>query len=129
MLSRVNEPNKLARRVATDPNMTRRAKIEWQKMDCSDMQFPRLDIDYLQLLACGTYQIKQARGFVAEHLTPDGDYQIWLHQHSPNMVRAQIRSRHKSQTKYNAWIEYSNDESDSPIHDYYCVCPTGKQTV
>ena len=109
--------------------MTRCAKEEWQKMDCADIEFPELDMQYLKIIACGTYQLKQTPGYVEEHLTKDGDYQLWLNQHSSSIIHIQIHSRHKSQTKYNAWIEYDKSDKDNPIKDYYSMCPTGKRTV
>lgn len=113
----------------SDPNLSRRCKTEWKKLESCDIEFPVLDLEYLETLACGTYQLNQAPGYIEEHLTTDGDYQIWVYQHSDDLIRGQIQSRHKSQTKYNVWIQYDVKDPTDPVKDYYCVCAAGKRTI
>ena len=72
------------------------------------MDFPQLDLEYLETVAWGTYQIKQAPGYISEHLVDEGDYKILAFRHSNDITRVQIRSRHKSQTKYNVWIQFDD---------------------
>ena len=79
---------------------------------------------YLETVACGTLP-----GYIEEHTTEDGDYQIWVYQHSDDLIRGQIQSRHKSQTKYNIWIQYDQNDDTDPVKDYYCICPAGKRTI
>lgn len=70
-------------------------------------------MEYLETVACGTYQLNQALGYIEEHTNKDDDYEIWVYLHSDDLIRGQIKSRHKSQAKYNVWIQYDkNDESD-----------------
>ena len=127
MQSRITLKSNLATRVKEDPELTKRSKALWQKLDAIDIDFPQLDLEYLETVACGTYQIKQAPGYISEHLTDEGDYEMWAYRHSKDIIRVQIRSRHKSQTKYNVWIQF--EDSDDPIKDYYCQCPTGTRTI
>ena len=129
MLSRMNKENALAKMVQEDPSLTRRARILWKKLDGLTIEFPKLDEEYLETITCGTYQLKQAEGYIQEHFTSSGDFEVWVHQHSNGLLRAQIHSRHKSQTKYNVWIQYDTSNSADPIKDYYCTCPCGQRTV
>ena len=86
-------------------------------------------MEYLETVACGKYQLNQAPGYIAEHTTEDGDCQIWVYQHSDNLIRGQIQSRHKFQTKYNVWNQYDKTDDSDPIKDYYCICPAWKRTI
>ena len=101
----------------------------WKKLDASEISFPPIDLEYLATVFCGSYQAKQASGYIFEHLTADGDCQIWVFQHSVELIRGQIRSRHKSQLKYNVWISFDNTYEQDPVKDYYCQCPAGSRTV
>ena len=117
----------MAQRVEAEPNLSRRCKAEWKKLEASDIDFPKLDLEYLETVAWGSYQLAQAPGYIGEHLTDDGDYEICVYQHSEDLIRGQIQSRHKSQTKYNVWIRFDAQDTNDPVKDYYCVCPAGKK--
>ena len=61
-------------------------------------------------MLCGLSKYHKCRqlntlGYIGEHLTDDGDYEIWVYQHSEDLIRRQIQSGHKSQTKYNVWVD------------------------
>ena len=129
MQSRLTHKSHLVESVKDDPNLSKRCKSEWKKLDASDIEFPQLDMEYLETVACGTYQLSQAPGYIEEHTSEDGDYQIWVYQHSDDLIRGQIQSRHKSQTKYNVWIQYDQNDDTDPVKDYYCICPAGKRTI
>ena len=62
-------------------------------------------------------------------MTTDGDYEVWVYQHSEDLIRGQIHSRHKSQVKYNVWIRYDIHDKTDPVKDYYFVCTSGRRTV
>lgn len=129
MKERLSHPNVLAERVKADKDLSRKAASLWKKLDASEISFPSIDLEYLETVACGTYQVKQASGYISEHLTAGGDFEIWVYQHSDNLIRGQIRSRHKSQLKYNVWISFDNTDTQDPVKDYYCQCPAGSRTV
>ena len=129
MQSRLTYENTLAGRVQSEPNLSRRCKAEWQKLDASNIDFPKLDLEYLETVACGSYQLAQAPGYIEEHITEEGDYEIWVYQHSEDLIRGQIQSRHRSQTKYNVWIQYDINDKSDPVKDYDCMCPAGKRTI
>lgn len=129
MQARLALENSLAERVKSEPELSKRSKAEWVKLDASKIVFPKLDLEYLQTVTCGTYQLKLAPGYIEEHMTTDGDYEVWVYQHSADLIRGQIRSRHKSQVKYNVWIRYDILDNTDPIKDYYCICTAGRRTV
>ncbi|XP_063898807.1 uncharacterized protein LOC135119097 [Helicoverpa armigera] len=74
--------------------------------------FPRLTMDDLILIACGTYQIKQARSYYGEHIRANGMYSIEIcREQNSNLpsellnencwlLRAKIQSRHVSRKIY-----------------------------
>ena len=109
--------------------MSHKAKNEWRKLEASDLTFPKLNLEYMETLACGLYQIKLAPGYIVEHQNSDGDYEIWVYQHNTDLIRGQIHSRHKRRTKYNVWIQYTTEESDSPVNGYNCAWPAGNRTA
>lgn len=129
MKTRQSVVSPLAAKVKSDPNLSKRAAKLWKRLDGIDLDFPAVELEYLETIACGSYQIKQASGYIADHLTDDGDYDLWAFNLSPGLIRGQIRSRHKSQTKYNVWIEFDANDNDDPVKDYYCQCPAGSRTV
>ena len=129
MQVRLSLENRLAQRVEAEPNLSRRCKAEWKKLEASDIDFLKLDLEYLETVACGSYQLSQAPGYIGEHLTDDGDYEIWVYQHSEDLIRGQIQSRHKSKMKHNVWIRFDAQDTNDPVKDYYCVCPAGKRTI
>ena len=129
MQIQVDRKNSLASRVESDPNLSKRCKAQWEKIEACNIPFPKLDLEYLETVTCGTYQLKQASGYIEEHTTDDGDYELWVYQHAEGLIRGKIQSRHKSQTKYNVWILYELSDDSNPVQDYYCTCPAGKRTI
>ena len=97
-----------------------------KKLDASDIDFPQLDMEYLETVACGTYQLKQAPGYVEKHTTEDGDYQIWVYQYSDDLIRGQIQSRHKFQTKYYVWIQYDKNGDSESVKEYFVFVLLGR---
>ena len=104
MQARLSKINNLVARVEDDRRLSRRAQVDWVKLEASNNNVPQLDMEYLETVACGRYQIGLAV-YMVEHLTTVGDYEVWVYQHSTSLLRGQIRSHHKSQAKYNVWID------------------------
>ena len=129
MKSRMTLISPLAERVKSEPDLSRKANAVWKRLDAADIDFPLLDLEYLETVACGSYQIKQASGYIAEHFTDAGNYEVWAYNHSQDLIRGQIRSRHKSQTKYNVWVQFDAEDKANPVKDYFCQCPAGSRTV
>lgn len=75
MLEKVSQPNRLEQRVKKGKFSSRgRGWVPMQHAEIQD--FPKLDLSYLRALTFGVYQLKQARHYVDEHLTPDGEYEV-----------------------------------------------------
>ncbi|XP_041983275.1 uncharacterized protein LOC121736257 [Aricia agestis] len=104
--------------------------------------FPRLTMDDLILIACGTYQIKQARSYYGEHIRANGMYTIEIYREQNRrlpsllinencwLLRAKIQSRHVNRKVYFIYIKINNNfVGRDAIELYYCNCIVGKRTV
>ncbi|KAJ8720552.1 hypothetical protein PYW08_006017 [Mythimna loreyi] len=106
-------------------------------------EFPVLSCSDLILIACGTYQLKQARSYYGEHIRFNGCYQIELcNDHrssimegvnvSPNcsLLRARIASRLiRRKVYFEYFLIHSNDSGRSAIKKYCCNCIVSRRTV
>lgn len=102
-------------------------------------EFPRLSYSDLILIACGTYQLKQARSYYGEHIRFNGCYRIEVCRetmHATNfgpdsrLIRARIASRHISRKIYFVYILTSvTNTGRSAIKEYCCNCVVGRRTV
>lgn len=95
------------------------------------------------LLACGTYQIKQARSYYGEHTRANGMYRIEICREMDEalvedlalpgncfLLRGKIHSRHISQKTYFVYIIVNNSLSGiRAIQHRYCNCIVGRRTV
>lgn len=108
--------------------------------------FPRLTQDDLILLGLGSYQLKLANSYYAEHIRENGVYSIGLYRDSVRLtddlneagipgeslwlLRGRIQSRHTSARKYYSYVVVKDGESGlDAIEHYYCSCKAGKRTV
>lgn len=97
----------------------------------------------LILIACGTYQLKQAQSYYGEHIRGDGSYTIEVCRDMASnllegfpstdnlsLLRGKIHSRHISRKIYFVYILYENNRSGrEAIKKYYCNCAVGRRTV
>ncbi|CAH2092865.1 unnamed protein product [Euphydryas editha] len=105
--------------------------------------FPRLSEHDVFLFALGSYHIKLAKSYCAEHLR-DGLYHIELyrqtelsdlhlcniHQRNVWLVRVRTQSRHVRSRIYYSYILINRDAFDrNSIAYWYCTCLTGNRTV
>jgi hypothetical protein len=112
--------------------------------------FPHLSEEDLRSITLGSYQLRQARSYYAEHIKTDGRYVIEVCKHvgplsltshgfsvgDPMLIRGRIQSRHRSATKYFVYIlidraieiDEDKDGVDS-VSGYSCSCPNGLRTV
>lgn len=95
------------------------------------------------LLACGTYQIKQAKSYYGEHIRNDGSYTIEvcidrasdLLQGFPSvenctLLRGKLQSRHIDRKIYFVYILYNDQyQGIQAIKHYCCNCIVGRRTV
>lgn len=141
---RLNQPNNLAEYVLGNNLNRRRASfdsITGNQPNLSD--FPSLTEDDLICFALGTYQVKLARSYYAEHVRqglynievfrdPDctglAEYgitatNVWL-------LRCRIQSRHARSRIYYSYILIDRQRNcREAIENYYCSCLSGKRTL
>lgn len=139
---RITEPNRLGNYVVAE-NMNRQRAV-FSSMTATSIPFPQLTKEDIILFSLGTYHLKLARSYVAEHLRGrDGIYNIELSSSpSPSMsqyglvtencslVRGRILSRHVSNKIYYTYILIKlNVQGRQAIEAYYCSCMTGMRTL
>ncbi|KAJ8708930.1 hypothetical protein PYW07_013534 [Mythimna separata] len=127
-------------------NNLNRRRTDFLSIDVNihNVSFPRLEYSDLILIACGTYQLKQARSYYGEHIRGDGSYTIELCRNTASnllegfplpsvncsLLRGKIQSRHISRKTYFVYILYeSNTEGRAAIKQYCCNCMVGRRTV
>lgn len=93
----------------------------------------------LELIALGTYQIKQARSYYGEHAREGGIFIIEINSElevpasqnvSGTLICGRISSRHSSKIYY-TYVTYSEhfEDAEDSITGYYCNCKAGSRTV
>lgn len=102
-------------------------KMSWTAKEASNaaLDFPKMDFNELQELTLGIYRLKQARSYTTEHLYSNGLYTFQVSKERPDLIRAQIQSRHKNSTKYDVYVQYNKKS----ISGWYCTCPNGARVV
>ena len=83
--------------------------------------------DELRDLTIGIYQLNQAKFYTDDQFDENGSYEIMAHNENDGVLKAQIRSRHTSNKRYNLWVEYT--QGLNPITGWYCGCRSGARTV
>jgi len=81
------------------------ARSRWKKSEDINFEFPKMSLDDLRLLFFRTYQIKQARSYVEEHLDADGDFIVEISNSIDDIVRCSIQSGHSNANIYKTWIQ------------------------
>ena len=123
MLKLVNETNRLKNYAETAKNELRK-NTHWQWLDASNaiQDFPKLSLPDLTQMNIGTYQIKQSKSYVLEHMSDDSSFRIRVANDSTDMIRASVQSRHSNNKKHDVWIQYSRTN----ISGWYCTCKGGE---
>lgn len=120
-------------------------RATFQRMDAHTVEdFPILTKDDLIVMACGTYQLKQARSYYGEHVKENGDYNVEVYgDHNlglnlseysitatrPWLLRAKIHSRFSGKT-YFVYVMIDNAlEGRNQIIGHYCYCVAGSRTL
>ena len=124
MKQRLNKNSTLAELVEVGHLST---KQKWTKIDEVDFEFPEMDLEDLQLLFFGSYQIKQYQSYAEEHLDVNSDFVIQISKETDDIIRCAIKSRHSTSTRYYAWIQFSL--IGGPILSWYCQCKAGARTI
>ncbi|CAF2050509.1 unnamed protein product [Rotaria magnacalcarata] len=87
--------------------------------------FPKMTFNELQDLTLGIYQLKQARSYIAEHISSHGSFIVKVTSERRDLLRVEIQSRHKKNTKYDVYVQYDNRS----ISGWYCTCINGCRVV
>ncbi|CAF4885433.1 unnamed protein product [Rotaria socialis] len=109
-------------------------KLQWKKYDAQLLIFPELPEQELRNLCYGTYQIKQAKSYIREHLTQsplvdnDMEFIIELCAQHNDLVRARFESRHCNNKDHIATVQFKL-YTESPISGWYCTCASGWRDV
>lgn len=151
MLTAVNEENILTKVVQTH-NLNKRSSY-FQKLDCATTvlgrgTLPVMDLQELELYGCGTYQVKMATGYYADHVSDSGDFLfevatetskiryrdfgIDLDDKNALLLKTKIRSRHSNADKYFTYILFDKTKHDKgmeAICAHYCHCKVGSRVV
>ena len=122
MLKLVNETNRLKNYGETAKNELRKNN-DWQWLDASDAipDFPKPSLGDLTQMNIGTYQIKQSKSYVLEHMSDDGSFRVRVANDRADMIRASVQSRYSNNNKHDVWIQYSRTN----IFGWYCTCKGG----
>ncbi|CAH2088907.1 unnamed protein product [Euphydryas editha] len=144
--NRMNIENLLAEYVIGQNLNSRRVRFQSMSAELPDLQdFPRLTARDLIIFSLGTYQIKLARSYYAEHAR-NGTYTIELYRDTedlPNilnnyniagnnfwLLRGRIQSRHRRSRTYYTYILIDlNKRGLEALEHYYCSCKSGRRTL
>ncbi|XP_015790323.1 uncharacterized protein LOC107367154 [Tetranychus urticae] len=117
---------------------------QWANIDGENLHhsFPVLTLNQLMHFTLGSYQIKQAYGYYAEHVSSNGGFFIQVYKDilrpldlsgtniqavDPVLIRARIQSRHVNAAKYLAYVLY---DKHAPLNIHYiCTCKNGMRTI
>lgn len=139
---RINIPNHLYNYV-NDKNLNRQ-RIAFVAIDVNQQldYFPRLTESDLKLFTLGSYQLKLAKSYCAEHLHNGlyiievkrddliGDLQRYNMPQNVWLLRGRIQSRHVRAKTYLCYLLVIRDAIGiSAIAQYYCTCLTGRRTI
>ena len=108
-------------------NLNQRSSLFVNIEDVADSLFPDLNDRQIKLITLGNYHIKQGIKYLIDHFTNgDKEFQAYKQpQGNRYLLRAKIDSRHRGQTKYFVYVEYTR----TAITGHFCNCPNGARTV
>lgn len=86
------------------------------------------------MIFVGSYQIRQAKSYILEHLKPseldpnDLEFIVELCEQHSDLIRIRFVSRHSTNKNYLATVQFDTYQ-DEPIQGWYCTCPAGARVV
>lgn len=95
-------------------------------------EFPRItEEDIETTITLGTYQLKQARHYSEEHINQEGLFEVFVHRAAPDLIRARLQSRFRTDKQYFVWIQFiaSTRSTAGKITGWYCQCRAGMRTT
>lgn len=145
MLQLVDRNNPLSDLVE-EQNLNAR-KSNFQRIEVAEITyFPKFDISQLQLYTCGTYQIRMAKSYYADHIAQSGDFEFQVAKETAEIdfmaysialtsldslfIKTRLRSRHSNATKYFVYVLIGKSkEGIDAIIGHTCGCKIGKRVV
>ncbi|CAF1656155.1 unnamed protein product [Adineta ricciae] len=133
MLELRDKENQLEQRLQ-QINQTKN-RPQWKKYDAQMVNFPTLTEEDVQHICFGTYQIKQAKSYIEEHLKPSildnekYEFVVELSTKHVDLVRVRFASRHSSNKTYIATVQFDEDDYDEPIKGWFCTCAAGARII
>ena len=127
MKLRSNKPNKLQVHV-NEENWNRKTRVFKPIEHCDNIQFPQLSPNELKMITLGSYQLKQANGYLVEHFSTAEKRKFecftdkW---NGKDVIRARVQSRHKSGSVYFIYVSFDSVQVD----EWYCSCFMGARNV
>lgn len=142
MLSLVNTQNDFKRTIKSK-SFKRTEKLFFQSIEPSHVNFKRFTIKQLKMISLGTYALRQAVSYIADHKKSHGQFKIsvlpeahiWAHFEKicskenfkkPMLITAKIKSRFRSKNLHNVYILY---DLNADIFLHFCECQHGQRTV
>jgi hypothetical protein len=137
MLQLANTPNALQYMIEAEGFLDRyHGDDNWVPIDCFNMYFPMLSVQYLQDLTLGVYQLRLAKSYVQDKIQRESEYKIKLLLEEEGLLKSRIYSRFSGSKKYDLWISFrtqvshENDEQlEEPILGWFCQCKSGARSL
>lgn len=143
MLSLLDSKNYL--QPIIDSNIFKRIEKRFLKeIEPNMIKFPRYDQKQLKLFCLGTYAIKQAISYSAQHIKIHGKFKISVlsklyvlvhfgrlcgNFEEPSLISAEILSRFRSKKSHKVYILYDSNATIPHNIFYYCKCQHGRRTI
>lgn len=94
------------------------------------LDFPELELDALKHFFTGSYQLSQAICYLGEMLEENGSLLISYIVAEPDIIRFEVKSRHRNAKTYKCYVQYTPDGNMiNDIKNYCCSCANGLRTV
>lgn len=145
MIGLVDMKNELTN-IIHSKSFKRTERLYFQSIEASHLNFPRFNREQLKNFSLGTYAIKQAISYTAEHRKLHGQFKISIlsNEHvlahfnrvcakkkidKPMFISAKIKSRFRSQKTHSSYILYDSSAVDIEKFLHYCECQHGQRTA
>lgn len=123
MIALINKKNQLEKKVESKA-FKRTERTYFECVEPKRIEFPRLNQKEMKMLSLGTYSIKQAVSYTAEHIKTHGRFEvftlptvhIWAHfgdictshLNNPRFISAKIKSRFRGAIFHKVYILYDS---------------------
>gem|GEM_PF-2279954 len=145
MLDYSGKHNYLSELVRNENLNIRRSHFQRIEVAALDF-FPELSLNDLSLYSSGSYQIKQAPAYYADHLNEEGDFEFQIAKASSAinyrkyhidldavnsiLLKTQLKSRHSNSVKYFVYVLLDKSKNGLPsIIGHTCGCKIGQRVV